>query len=115
VFFFCFKVFYEKGSNGVDLARHKGTADYRNWGKKQYVNLAKNNPVKFLLKTHSEFFYTNNDQFCIDSDLEQFKNNPVFISNFSDAIRYRIYEFYKNRLQEKLKSIEIEGESIGTE
>lgn len=47
-----FYEFYYKGSNKVDMLRHKSTADFEKWGKKEFVKLAKDNPVKFLIKTH---------------------------------------------------------------
>lgn len=51
-----FYEFYHKGSNKVDMLRHKSTADFEKWGKKEYVKLAKDNPVKFLLKSESTCF-----------------------------------------------------------
>lgn len=51
-----FYEFYHEGSNKVDMLRHKSTADIEKWGKKEYVKLAKDNPVKFLLKTENVCF-----------------------------------------------------------
>lgn len=48
--------FYRKGSNKVDMLKDKGTREFETWDKKKYVSLANNNPIKFLLKTHGEFF-----------------------------------------------------------
>ena len=42
--------FYRKGSNKVDMLKDKSTRDFMNWDKKKYISLAKNNPIKFLLK-----------------------------------------------------------------
>ncbi|NLZ83954.1 MAG: NgoFVII family restriction endonuclease, partial [Clostridiales bacterium] len=44
------KKFYNQGINGKDLLKDKGTSDYRNWNKKQYVAKAKEQPVRFLKK-----------------------------------------------------------------
>lgn len=46
----------EESSNGVDMLKHKSTANYKTWGKKEYVKLAKDNPIKFLKQSASDFF-----------------------------------------------------------
>ena len=48
--------FYHKQSNKVDMLRHKGTADFENWNRAKYLKLAIDNSIKFLLKTHADFF-----------------------------------------------------------
>ena len=35
--------------NKVYMLSHKSTVDFEKWGKKKYVKLAKDNPVKFCL------------------------------------------------------------------
>ncbi|WP_425445867.1 DEAD/DEAH box helicase family protein [Dethiothermospora halolimnae] len=93
-----FKEFYSKGSNGIDMLRDKSTKNYKSWDKKQYVNLAKRNPIKYLKKTHSNFFYEEEGLFCLDNKLNEYINNKVFIEQFKDAINFRTKQFYKNRL-----------------
>lgn len=51
-----FYEFYHKGSNKVDMLRHKGAMDFEDWDKCKYVKLAKDNPIKYLIKTDGEFF-----------------------------------------------------------
>lgn len=94
-----FKEFYSKGSNGIDLARHKGTSDYENWSKREYVKLAKDNPIKFLSKSSSEFFYKDGDEFYLNDEIEAFKENEVFLEHFRDAVEFREREFYRRRLE----------------
>lgn len=94
-----FKEFYSKGSNGIDLARHKGTSDYENWDKKEYVKLANDNPIKFLSKSSTEFFYKDGEEFCLNEEIEVFKENKVFLEHFRDAVEFREREFYRRRLE----------------
>lgn len=97
-----FKTFYERGSNRVDLLRDKSTANANGWGKKEYVSLARRNPVHFLAQSAGEFFYRNGDRFALAPELASFLANPVFVKHFKDIIDYRTKRFYKERL-EKLK------------
>ncbi|WP_414731913.1 DEAD/DEAH box helicase family protein [Acetobacterium carbinolicum] len=96
-----FKAFYEKGSNRVDLLRDKSTAQAMSWGKKEYVSLANRNPVHFLAQSAGEFFYLNDDRFCLSPELESYLANPVFVRHFKDIIDYRTKRFYKERLEKR--------------
>lgn len=94
--------FYSKASNGVDLLRDKGTKDFKQWGKAEYVKLARKNPVHFLCQSESDFF-SKDDQFVyLPAHLKPYQNHPEFIAHVKDAIDLRTQEFYKTRL-EKLK------------
>lgn len=96
-----FKDFYSKGSNGVDMLKDKSTSRFKSWNKKEYVKLARKNPVHFLCKSSSEFFYLDGDYICLNNDLEQFFNNEEFINSVKDAIDFRTKEYYKNRFEKK--------------
>ena len=96
-----FKEFYEKGSNYIDLDRRKTRKDYKNWGKKQYLRLSKNNPENAFLNTASEFFYQNDELFCLNNRLMKYKDNVSFIKQFKDCIDYRTRKYYKERLENK--------------
>ena len=96
-----FKEFYTKGSNKVDMLNDKSTKDFMNWDKKNYISLARKNPVKFLLKSSSEFFYEHNNYVSLNDELEKFLNNNVFIQNVKDTIDFRTKEYYKNRYEKK--------------
>jgi superfamily II DNA or RNA helicase/HKD family nuclease len=93
-----FKSFYTKGTNYVDLTRHNSGKNYSEWGKKQFVNLSKKNPEKFLLQSASEFFYMKNNYFNLNEKLKDYKDNIAFITHFKDAIEYRTRKYYKERL-----------------
>lgn len=91
--------FYSKGSNGVDLLRDKGTKDFKQWGKKEYVKLARKNPVHFLCQGESDFFSKDNQWVYLHSDLKPYQNHPEFIAHVKDTIDLRTQEFYKTRLE----------------
>lgn len=90
-----FKEFYSKGSNGVDMLKDKSTSKFKTWDKKEYVKLARKNPVHFLCKSSSEFFYLDGDYICLNKELEKFFNNEEFINSVKDAIDFRTKEYYK--------------------
>ncbi len=75
-----------------------------NWDKKKYITLAKNNPVKFLLKTHGDFFKVKDDSvMALQDDLEQFINYEAFKKHMKDAIDLRVDRYYKDRFFNKEK------------
>ncbi|MBC5629788.1 DEAD/DEAH box helicase [Clostridium sp. NSJ-6] len=97
-----FYEFYRKGSNKVDMLKDKNTSDFINWDKKKYIALAKNNPVKFLLKTHGDFFKVKEGSvIALQDDLKQFINNEAFKKHMKDAIDLRVETYYKNRFLNK--------------
>ena len=99
-----FYEFYRKGSNKVDMLKDKGTSDFMNWDKKKYITLAKNNPVKFLVKTHGDFFKVKDDSvMALQDDLEQFINYEAFKKHMKDAIDLRVERYYKDRFFNKEK------------
>ncbi|NLZ73217.1 MAG: DEAD/DEAH box helicase, partial [Bacteroidales bacterium] len=74
-----FKEFYSRGSNAVDMLRDSSTSNYKEWGKEEYISLAKRNPLKFLKQSSSNFFYEQDDKFCLTPALQQYIDNEVFI------------------------------------
>lgn len=96
-----FKEFYSKGSNGVDMLKDKSTAKFRTWEKKQYVSLARKNPVHFLCKSSSEFFTMEGDNICLNKELNLYLGNESFIKHVKDAIDFRTKEYYKSRFDNK--------------
>ena len=96
-----FKEFYSKGSNKVDMLKDKSTAKFETWDEKEYVSLARKNPVHFLCKTSSEFFTIKDDNICLNEGLREYLNNDMFLKNVKDAIDFRTKEYYKNRFNNK--------------
>ncbi|MGG7176393.1 DEAD/DEAH box helicase family protein [Clostridium paraputrificum] len=93
-----FYKFYHKGSNKVDMFRHKGTMDFESWDKGKYVKLAKDNPIKFLIKTHGDFF-RRGDRCLIGiyEDMRDVIRDECFVENMRDTIEYRTEKYYKDR------------------
>ncbi len=98
-----FKDFYSHGSNAVDLFRDKNSQTFKEWGKAEYVKLARKNPVHFLCQSESEFFSSDEEFMYLTNSLAPYQENLLFIQHIKDAIELRKQEFYKNRL-EKLES-----------
>lgn len=94
-----FKEFYTKGSNKVDMLKDKGTSNFESWEKKNYVKLAKDNPIKYLCKSHSDFFEVNEEGNMIVKGIEEFKENKEFIKQMKDAIDLRMEQYYQDRYE----------------
>ncbi|MHC1750568.1 MAG: DEAD/DEAH box helicase family protein [Cellulosilyticaceae bacterium] len=104
-----FKTFYNKGSNGIDLSQDKSNKDYRKWNQEAWVNLAKRNPVKFLLQSEGDFFCVPDEGIlALPSEMSKVKDLPVFKKHFKDAIDFRVLTYYKDRFNEKELAIENE-------
>ncbi len=95
-----FKEFYNKPSNSVDLLKDKSSKDYKTWGKKEYLKIAKN-PRDAFVNSAGEFFKDNGYSYSISEELKKFEDNKTFIEHFKDVIDYRTSRFYKERLEEK--------------
>lgn len=96
--------FYRKGSNKVDMLKDKGTSGFETWDKKKYVSLAKNNPIKFLLKTHGDFFKEKDGcLMALQDDLKEIISNEAFKKHMKNAIDFRVESYYKNRFFNRKK------------
>ena len=94
------KEFYEYKSNSVDMLKDNSTKDFRNWGKKEYVALARRNPVKFLKKTHGEFFKPKEGYvLSLSDELKDFIHLKSFKNHYKDIIEYRTLYYYKTRYE----------------
>ena len=98
-----FKTFYSKGSNSIDLLNQKSTEGFKDWGKKEWYKLAEDNPINFLTKTHSQFLWIDDKEFCLNEKPEEFSSSEAFMKNFKEAIDLRTREYYKNRFEDKEK------------
>lgn len=75
------------------------TSKFAIWIKKQYISLARKNPVNFLCKSSSEFFYTDGNYVYINKDIVEFFNNKYFVPSVADAIEFRTKQYYKDRFE----------------
>ena len=93
-----FYEFYHRGSNKVDMLRHKTTADFESWGKKEYVKLANDNPIKFLIKIHGDFFKKSNDGLIeLYDDMSGIVGDREFVEHMRDAVEVRVCRYYEER------------------
>ncbi|OPX45947.1 UvrABC system protein B [Ruminiclostridium hungatei] len=97
-----FKEFYSHGSNAVDLLKDNSTRNYKAWDKKEYVELARRNPINAFLRSSAEFFYKEDKNFCLNPELKEYIDNPAFVKHFKDIVDYRTRKFYRERLEKTL-------------
>lgn len=90
-----FKEFYNKEENAKDLQGQKSTQNYKSWGKKEYVKLAKDNPIKHLADKTSQYFYKENNMFCISENLKPYIHQKEFIEEFKHAIQNLENKYFK--------------------
>lgn len=99
--------FYSYKSNAVDMLKDKSSKNFASWQKKQYLSLAKRNPIKFLLKTHSEFFIKKEGyEISLSDELKDYINLDSFKNHFKDIIEYRTLNYYKTRYEKKSDNYE---------
>ena len=94
-----FKEFYSIKENTVDMYADKNTSEFTKWNREEYVELARSNPVKYMIKSENEFFELDKDKIVVKR-LEEFKDNKFFAYNIKDAIEFRTKEYYKTRYDE---------------
>lgn len=73
----------------------KNTMNFTEWGKEEYVELARSNPVKYMIKTECDFEIDKDK--IVAKKLKEFNNNKFFVENIKDAIDFRTKEYYKTR------------------
>lgn len=94
-----FYEFYHRGTNKVDMLRHKSTKDFESWRQKEYVKLAKDNPIKFLIKTNGDFFKKTHDGLIgMFDEMKDIIKNEIFIEQMADAIKCRENKYYSERI-----------------
>ena len=94
--YYSFKEFYSKEENAKDLQNQKSTEGYENWNKKQWFKFVKDRPIKYLLESTPQYFYQNQDLFCITNKIEPFIRNEIFIKDLKLAIE-SLEKTYFNR------------------
>jgi len=93
-----FYKFYRKGSNKVDMLRHKGTEDFESWDKTKYVRLARENPIRALVRSEGEFFRGSDGALMtLDQDVRDVVGYEKFVGHMRDAIKYRTERYYRER------------------
>lgn len=94
--------FYSNSSNGVDMLKDNTSKNYKSWDSREYIRLAHRNPIKFLSKTHTEFFIKKEGcALALSDDLRDFIKLESFIEHFRDIIEYRTITYYKTRFEKR--------------
>ena len=94
------KKFYSYKSNAVDMLKDKSSKNFASWDKSKYLSLAKRNPIKFLQKTHGEFFKPKEGYaLSLSDDLKDYIKMDSFKNHFRDIIEYRTLDYYKTRFE----------------
>ena len=94
------KEFYNYGTNGADMLKDKSSRDYKNWGKREYLSLAKRNPIKFLKKSSNGLFINKEGYaLSLNENLEKYIHLDSFREHFKDIIEYKTMYYYKNKFK----------------
>ena len=80
------------------MLRHKSTADFESWDKSKYIKLAIDNPIKFLIKTHGDFFKGEEGALiALQDDMRECICDESFKGHMKDAIEVRVERNYEER------------------
>ncbi|ABR56566.1 helicase, putative [Methanococcus aeolicus Nankai-3] len=90
-----FKEFYNNPENSLDMERHEKTKNFKKWSKWEYVKLAKENPIKFLIKTEGKYFKIDDNYFCLTEQLKPVLDNNIFVDNYIDILEFRRLEYFR--------------------
>jgi len=93
-----FRDFYGYGLNGEDLLQHMSTRDFRSWGAKEFIQLARQNPIRYLLQSASRFFRTEGSSFLLASELEPWLDDDTFVQLYLDIVTTRTMRYYRERM-----------------
>lgn len=97
-----FKQFYDNKLHGKDL-NNKIHIDWKNWELKNFMTLAKNNPINFLTKDKQnlEFFEYKNNIFYLNEKLyNEIENNSTLLKNILDRLNYRNINYFNRKYME---------------
>lgn len=93
-----FKKYYERGGFKVDMMKDRSSAGFEKWGKKEWVNLAVTNPVRFMLESHSNCFKKVEDGVIGLADgMEDVVGNEAFIRHVLDAVELRSVRYFADK------------------
>lgn len=93
-----FKNFYSKEENEIDLQGQKNTNNYKNWNKNDYIKFVKERPIKYLSEGTPEYFYREDNLFCISDKIEKYINKNEFKVEFKNVIEILENNYFKREL-----------------
>ena len=91
------KEFYSRDNNIIEFRDDVDHPQKNNWSDSHWIKLVRDNPVKFLCKTHPEIFEKDDDGVRILLDIEEYCTLPAFISEIEDVIEYRSLSFKESK------------------
>lgn len=92
-----FREFYSNGSNRVDIRGLKHFEGYDEIPDSKWVSLARENPIRFLIRGSPGFFREDDDGFHLSDDLARYAEQRFFTEHVRDAIEYRVADFKRAR------------------
>ncbi len=92
------KEFFSTGSNWKDLEAGITYSKYQAISDKAHVKKIISMPVHFLLKSGETFFVKKEGYaIALREDLKACVENPIFVEQFEDVIKYRTMDYYQRR------------------
>lgn len=98
-----FRLFYNNKVHGKDL-NNKKHIDWSSWTHKDFMKLAKDNPIKFLTQgeKHINFFVYENNEFILNKNLYfEIKNNHMLALDIQNTLKYRNTNYFRRKYMEK--------------
>lgn len=98
------KAFFSRGENWRDLGC-ASKAEFEAMSDKKMLSAIRNNPAKFLIRSGQGFFKAEEGALlALDSSLDPWLDDPLFVSQFRDIIALRTLRYLDHRLQTQLNS-----------
>jgi superfamily II DNA or RNA helicase len=96
------KEFFSTGTNWKDLDKDMTYEKYMAISDKEHINKILKMPVHFLQLSGSGFFVRRDGcALALSEKLQDVIDNPVFVDQMRDVIRYRTVDYYQRRYRKK--------------
>jgi len=87
--------YYRTGENKVDMLKDNSSKLFENWTQNEYIQLARKNPIHFMLQSHGEWFcIKDGSELALQDRLLPWLDNSVFIRQLKDVIDYRSMDYF---------------------
>lgn len=93
-----FQTFFSHAAFGEDMLRDGSSKGFREWSDKEYMALARKNPMKYLAQSASDFFVEDGKDFAMKVELQPWLENPDFVRLYLDTVRMRTVRYCRERL-----------------
>lgn len=92
------KEFFSTGTNWKDLDKNMTYEKYKAISDKEYINKILKMPVNYLQVSGDGFFVKRDGcALALSEKLQDVIDNPVFVDQMRDVIRYRTMDYYQRR------------------